>query len=1040
MAANAEDRNDGKEGPYSESTGAYNAEAAAGPNGSPEEERVASTVAHRPVAPQVRPGRYVPGRFHARGGMGEVWLAQDCDLGRPVALKRLRKDRNHDKDRFLAEAQINGQLEHPGIVPVYDLGLDEEEQPFYIMKFVEGRTLSHALQEYHSANPPRDPPREMQRLRLLEAFVALCRAVAYAHSRGVLHRDLKPSNVMLGPYGETLVLDWGLAKVLGHPEGTDTPSSSSSATVHLSYPGESSNTEAGVVMGAAPYMAPEVAEGKAAEADARTDVYLLGGILYEILTGKPPRQGTSKEEMIELARTVAPVPPRKLKREVPPALEAICVKALDRRKEDRYPTALALAEDVQRYLAGEPVAAYREGLGARIWRWAKRHRVALGRSAVAGMVLAGALSGFAWMRHAQHEAEEQHRQDVQKAELLQKQAELLQQEQDARLQVKEFRNQAEEMRFHALVTSPVPGQAAFHDPRQGEEAGRKALTLAQTWGPHFQQLPLRQERAQLQAELYDLLLLMAQLAARQPEKSKEALALLERARALQEQPSRGFYRLRASCYRQLHEGKKADEDHKRADDPGTPATALDHFLRGEDYRNEASEPPDDLGDRVARAESRERRAKILRQAMDEYRQALSLDPHHLGFWSNFQLGQCSLMLEQYSEALETLGACVALRPESPWGFSERALALALLKRFPEAQRDLDTALKLDAGFIPARLNRAIAYRLENQMKEAASELEAILQAPPEKQLLEAIYYRGQLYLDQGNYRKACDDFDRVAEKRSLRILYYQRARAHLCLKEDDLALADLTRYLERTGPGPFVPNATETFHQRGRLLRLLVPRLPKEAKKTALLLAVGDLEKAISMGLSSAAVFDDLGAVLENLERYEEALAAYSRGLNEKPKNVKLLLKRGLVLTQGVKPPQYDKAQTDYDQAVLFEPKNADAHAGLGYVRACQGARDEAHRHANLALLYGGGDYLVLHNTACIYGELSRAADGQTTEHQDLAIAAFQRALELWRRDKAGPNEFNLIEGEKKSLPKPLIDRAEFKQLQEGDEPSAKPQ
>jgi tetratricopeptide (TPR) repeat protein len=1029
MTANADDRNYGEEGPRSESTGAYRPEAAAGHNGSPGEERENSTVAFRPVAPQVRPGRYVPGRFHARGGMGEVWLAQDCDLGRPVALKRLRKDRNQDKDRFLAEAQINGQLEHPGIVPVYDLGLDEEEQPFYIMKFVEGRTLSQALQEYHSANPPCDPPREVQRLRLLEAFVALCRAVAYAHSRGVLHRDLKPSNVMLGPYGETLVLDWGLAKVLGHPEGTNTPSSS--ATVHLSYPGESSATEAGVVMGAAPYMPPEVAEGKAAEADARTDVYLLGGVLYEILTGKPPRQGTSKEEMIELARTVAPVPPRKLKPEVSPALEAICVKALDRRKEDRYPTALALAEDMQRYLAGEPVSAYREGLAARAWRWCKRHRKTLIRTAAVVLVLGLVLFGFAILYEARA-----------RQQTAERKARTLEQEKQARHDVDEFRSQAEEMRFHALVVNPVAGQGAYHDPRRGEEAGQKALTLAQNWGPHLEQLPLPpEERAKLQAEEYDLLLLLAQLTGRQSEKSKDALALLERAQALGEQPSRGFYRLRARCYQQLHEGPKAAEDQKRADDAGTPMTALDHFLLGEEYRNEAADPADDLGDRAARAASRERREKTLGQAMDEYRLALSLAPDHLGFWCNFQLGQCHLSLGQSAEAMETLGACVALKPESPWGYSERGLALAVLKRFPEAHRDLDRALQLDANFLPARLNRAIAYALDNKPQQATDELAKVLEAPPEKRLLEAAYYRGQLYLDRGRYREACADFDLVeGEKKNLRSLYLLRARAHLSLNEKDPALADLNSYLKLAGPGPFNPEAAEAFHQRGRLLRLLVPRLTNEgAKNTARHMAVDDLEKAKSLGLQSAALFDDLGAVREALGDINKALDAYSQGLKPEHENVKLLIKRGWILTQGVRPPQYNEAQADFAKAIHVEPKNADAHTGLGYVRARQGARDDARHEAALALLHGGGDYLVLHNAACIYGELSRADDGRVTEHQDLALATFQRAVELWRRDRAGPNEINQIKEEKKSLPKPLIERAEFEQLLEGDEPSAKP-
>ncbi len=340
------------------------------------------TEAYERVLPRCKPGRYAVKKFHARGGMGEVWQAEDLDIGRPIALKRLRFERTDQAARFLAEAQITGQLEHPGIVPVHDLGTDEDNRPFYIMSFVGGRTLKDVIADYYSPHPSGTEPREVQRLRLLEAFVKICQTVAYAHSKGVIHRDLKPDNVMLGPYGETVVLDWGLAKVQGRPEEP-----APAGYVHLSGGDTSTATQYGTVIGAPPYMAPEEAEGKATEADERTDVYLLGGTLYEILTGRAPRQGSSKDEMIELARTVPPVPPRQVNAQVPRALDAICMRALAHRKQDRYASAAELAQEVQRYLAGEPVAAFAEPCPARAWRWCKRHQRALGRSAAAVLVL-----------------------------------------------------------------------------------------------------------------------------------------------------------------------------------------------------------------------------------------------------------------------------------------------------------------------------------------------------------------------------------------------------------------------------------------------------------------------------------------------------------------------------------------------------------------------------------------------------------------------------------------------------------------------------
>src|SRR5262249_23030482 len=151
-------------------------------------------------------------------------------IGRPVALKRLLKEREALRDRFLAEAQITGQLEHPGIVPVHDLGLDEEGQPFYVMPFLGPRTLQDAIAEYHAPDPAPGTPREVQRLRLVEGIARLSQTCASAYGRGVVHRDLKPDTVMLGPYGEPVLLDWGLAKVMGQPEQP-----AGASYVHLTY-------------------------------------------------------------------------------------------------------------------------------------------------------------------------------------------------------------------------------------------------------------------------------------------------------------------------------------------------------------------------------------------------------------------------------------------------------------------------------------------------------------------------------------------------------------------------------------------------------------------------------------------------------------------------------------------------------------------------------------------------------------------------------------------------------------------------------------
>jgi tetratricopeptide (TPR) repeat protein len=447
---------------------------------------VPSTIT-QPIQPQDNANRYAVERFLARGGMGEVWLANDVQIGRQVALKRLRPKRQEERQRFLVEAQIMGQLEHPNIVPLHDWGVDEQGKPFYVMKYVQGTSLKDALLDYHSADPSRSESREVKRLRLLEIFVDLCDAVAFAHSRGVLHRDLKPDNVM------------------------------------------------------------------------------LGATLYEILTGRPPRSGSSHLEMVELARSTPPPAPRKIDVTIPHALEAICLKAIAYRKQDRYETAVRIAEDVQRFLAGEPVSAYRESFPKRAWRWCKRHHRLLKRLAAAIFVGAVALFALALLRENR----------------------MYQAREEARRDVAEFRRLAD-------------------------------------------------------------------------------------------------------------------------------------------------------------------------------------------------------------EAVAVLGTCVALRPDSPWGYSARGLALALSKRFEEAGSDFDHVIRQHPDFRPARLNRGVSHWLEKNHDAALEDFDAVLGPPEADKLIEAAYYRALVHLELGNAAAALRNLELVASERpGFSPLYLARAQIHFFDGRDQAGLKDL---------------------------------------------------------------------------------------------------------------------------------------------------------------------------------------------------------------------------------------------------------
>jgi serine/threonine-protein kinase len=326
--------------------------------------------------------RYTRSRLHAIGGIGLVWLARDASLGRDVALKELRPERGGRPEflaRFLREAQVTGQLEHPGIVPIYELGRRPDDQPFYTMRFVRGRTLAEAVRGYHERRGRGEAGR-LELRELLTVFVALCQAVAYAHSRGVLHRDLKPPNVVLGDYGEVMLLDWGLAKVTG---AADADAVSQQLPVTLEGEGSHDKTMAGQVLGTPAYMAPEQAEGRLGLLDARTDVYGLGSVLYEVLCGQPPFAGDNPAAVLRRVVHDPAAPPRAVVPAVPRALEAACLKALAKQPGQRYGTAKELAEDVKRYLADEPVSAYRDPWTTRLTRWGRRHRTLAASVAVA---------------------------------------------------------------------------------------------------------------------------------------------------------------------------------------------------------------------------------------------------------------------------------------------------------------------------------------------------------------------------------------------------------------------------------------------------------------------------------------------------------------------------------------------------------------------------------------------------------------------------------------------------------------------------------
>ncbi|TWU21922.1 protein kinase domain-containing protein [Bythopirellula polymerisocia] len=457
-------------------------------------------------------------RVHQKGGLGCVSIALDEELHREIALKEIlpaHADHEENRNRFIREAEITGALEHPGVVPVYSLGHFADGRPFYAMRFIHGLNLQDAVTDfYKDTSPPAE--KQLQFRQLVAKIIHVCHALDYAHSRGVIHRDIKPSNIMLGDYGETLVVDWGLAKTLTDPTQTD---ESIVPKVQTTQRASSTSTQIGRVVGTPSFMSPEQAAGRLDALDATSDIYSLGSTLYHVLTGSPPFKGNEEEVLGNVQMSRFPKP-REINPQVPRALEAICLKAMARLPQDRYQSARGMSDDLERFMADERVLAYREPLPARAWRWIRNHKALVLSSAAALTVAVTALTiGVVLLsaanvreRTAREQAQSNFVEATQQRELAQRNFDL------ARSAVRGFLTDVSE---NTLIQQP-----GMQNLRQ--ELLRRALVYYQDF------LEQRQDDPSLQGEVAEANYLVGTIV-QLVDSPKDALPHFERAVELQEQ-------------------------------------------------------------------------------------------------------------------------------------------------------------------------------------------------------------------------------------------------------------------------------------------------------------------------------------------------------------------------------------------------------------------------------------------------------------------------------------------------------------------------
>ncbi len=393
-------------------------------------------------------GRYRRITELGHGGWGVVERAVDRVLQREVAVKRIRAARDVSQEirrRFLHEARITSQLQHPGVVPVHELAIGDHGDIYYVMKLLDGECLREHVRRQHATGKGDSDRWTHQTLMsavapLLDRFIDICQAIGYAHERGVIHRDLKPQNVMVGAFGETIVVDWGLAKKYREPISCNPPTAGSAPIIKQSSVAESHGgkkdsasipgdprhwlTEAsdpqtlyGTLVGTPGYLSPEQSLGDSARVGPASDIYSLGIILYEMIGGEHPLAGRDMIAMIEATRAGAIPPIHEAQPYVPKPLAAICHRALAYLPEDRYASALELAEDVRRFIAGDEVSVYRATWVDRLARRALRHRGVTLTIAIATAMLLISSAGFGIVVHQAHQAEQVARLEAEAAHL-----------------------------------------------------------------------------------------------------------------------------------------------------------------------------------------------------------------------------------------------------------------------------------------------------------------------------------------------------------------------------------------------------------------------------------------------------------------------------------------------------------------------------------------------------------------------------------------------------------------------------------------------
>jgi serine/threonine-protein kinase len=837
----------------------------------------------------------------ARGGMGVIYMARQKSAGRLVAVKRIQSGAlasAQDVRRFRNEAETVANLDHPHIVPLYEVG-EHDGQPFFSMKLIEGQSLAERLECY------RNDPKAAARL-----LVQVARAVHHAHQRGVLHRDLKPSNVLLDAEGRPHVTDFGLAKRVQADGGL---------------------TQSGLLVGTPSYMAPEQASGSRQALTTATDVYGLGGVLYALLTGGPPFQGQTVLETLEQVKQQEPEWPSSRNPRVDPELEAICLKCLAKEPARRYASAEAMAEDLERWLRGEPITARQAGRVERLWRWTRRHRLAVGAAACLLLALTALAGSAGWVLGDRAARREKTEQEVNAAL-----DEAAQWQKEGRMP----EALAATRRAAWLVETGVVGDAL----RQWVLARKADLQLvAELNEARLQGAAVKEGHfdGELEDHLYaeafrraglDLEALSAEEAGeriRQSSVAAELAAALDSWALTRWRLSRPPGPVPRNWKHLLRIAREADPDEWRNRMRYALARRDPQLLYNiAGSKGVLRQPPltlITLGSALNSRRAFQRSEELLRQARQR---------HPADFWVNHYLAWALQhgRPARWSEAVGFYAAAVALRPSSPG----------------------------------AHLNLSRAFYEMGRLDEAIAECRATIRL--KKDYPEARNVLGSLLFGKGLLDQAIAEYRKAIQLKKVNPEFHYNLGAVLAQKGRlDEAIAECRKAIHLKKDYPEAHrNLGIVFEKKGWLDK-----------------AIAECQEAVRLKEDNPEFHNSLGSVLKAKGKLDEAIAEFREAIRLKPRYADAHLNLGLALMANR---NVAEAIAEYRRAIRFQKGNAVAHYSLSNALAGQRQLEEAIKEYRTAIALDPKHARSHSSLGAVLARMDKLKDG---------IAEFRETLRL---------------------------------------------